>query len=535
MDVEPVLPAAVPHWVTVPGHVVDLQRHELTRHDGKLVELRRQALELLVCLAEHAGHVVSKEDLHARLWPGMVVTDDSLVQAVGDARRALGDDAHRVIQTVARRGYRLIVGDPAASPAHGLAGAQAQTDLTTAPAFASSLRPTVAVIPWTPRIPCAYRFGAGDLLADEVIGVISRSDDLYVVSRLSTAVFRRRCGALADIRRALGADYVVTGAYHLSGRSLLASVEVSDTANSRVLFADRFTGDVGDLLTGNSELVARIVEATSAAIVRHQLERVGNVPLASLESYTLLMAAVSLVHRATPADFERARIILQDLIERHPRHPIPRAWLAKWHVLRVQQGWSRDFPREAALAHDQTKAALDSDGQCSLALAVDGFVNCILLKDFDAAARSYTRAIEVNPNESLAWLFKSTMHAFKGEGADAVHSAERALRLSPLDPVRYFYESLAATAAVAAGRYEEGLAMAQRSWSANRRFASSLRAIVISQVLLGRLSDARQSAHALLRLEPTLTASGYLQRHPSGAYPIGKVWSESLRAAGVPA
>lgn len=534
MDVEPVLPAA-PHRVPVPGHVIDLHRHELTRRDGEPVGMRRQALELLVVLAGNAGHVVSKQDLLARLWPGMVVTDDSLVQAVGDARRALGDDAHRVIQTVARRGYRLIAGDPGAPSPPRLVGAQDSADLSAAvPAPLSALRPTVAVIPWMARIQDASRFGAGDLLADEVIGALSRSDDMYVVSRLSTAVFRRRGGALPDIRRALGADYVVAGAYHLSGRTLHASVEVTDTGNSRVLFADRLAGDVGDLLAGDSELVARIVQVASAAIVRHQLERMGSLPLASLESYTLLMAAVSLVHRATPEDFERARIILQHLIERHPRHPIPRAWLAKWHVLRVQQGWSRDFQREAVLAHDQTKAALDSDAQCSLALAVDGFVNCILLKDFDAAGHSYARALEVNPNESLAWLFKGTMHAFKGEGAAAVHSAERALKLSPLDPVRYFYESLAASAAVAAGQYEEGLALAQRSWRANRRFASSLRAIVIAQVLLGRLSEARQNAHALLQLEPTLTASGYLRRHPSGAYPIGKVWSESLRAAGVP-
>lgn len=535
MDAEPVLPVALPHRVPVPGHVIDLCRRELTKRDGEPVDLRCQALELLVFLASHAGHVVSKEDLFARLWPGKVVTDDSLVQAVGEARRALGDHAHRVIQTVARRGYRLVAGDPGAPTALRPVGTRDTVELaaTTAPPL-SPMRPTVAIIPWMPRIHDASRLRAGDLLADEVIGALSRSDDLYVVSRLSTAVFRRRSSALPDIRRALGADYVVAGAYHLSGRTLHANVEVTDAADSRVLFADRLAGDIGDLLAGNSELVARIVQVAGDTIVRHQLERMGSVPLASLESYTLLMAAISLVHRATSADFERARIILEHLIDREPRHPIPRAWLAKWHVLRVQQGWSSDLQREAALAHDQTKAALDSDPQCSLALAVDGFVNCILLKDFDAAGQSYARALETNPNESLAWLFKGTMHAFKGEGAAAVHSAERALKLSPLDPVHYFYESLAATAAVAAGQYDRGLALAQRSWSANRRFASSLRAIVIAQVLLGRLSEARQSARTLLQVEPTLTASGYLRRHPSGDYPIGKVWSESLRAAGVP-
>jgi adenylate cyclase len=519
--------------LTWPGFVLDLGAGELLAGDGRPTELRAQALKVLLILGERAGRVVGKDELMRRVWGDVIVTEDSLVQAVGDIRRVLGDDARRVIQTVARRGYRLIAGDSGAPAARGSGGVQEPSDFA-APGHLSPMRPTVAVIPWLSRAYDASRFGAGDLLADEVIGALSRSDDLYVVSRLSTAVFRRHVGALADVRRALGADYVVAGGYHLSGRTLHVSIEVTDTANSRVLFADRLEGDLGELLAGQSVLVAQIVRAAGDAIVRHQLERLGSAPLGSLERYTLLMAAVSLVHRATPADFERARIILEHLIAYDPHHPIPRAWLAKWHVLRVQQGWSTDVARDATLAHDQTKAALDSDPECGLALTVDGFVNCVLLKDFDAAGESYARALEVNPNESLAWLFKGAMHSFKGEGAAAMQSAERALKLSPLDPVRYLYDALAASAAVSAGRYEDGLELAQRSWRANRRFASSLRAIVIAQVLLGRLNEARQSARALLQLEPTLTASGYLRRHPSGAYPIGKVWSEALRTAGVP-
>lgn len=397
------------------------------------------------------------------------------------------------------------------------------------------MRPTVAVIPWAQRVEAPAQCGIGDLLADEVIASLSRSAELYVVSRLSTAVFRQRRDALHDIRRLLGAGYVITGAYHVAGRTLHASVELIETATARVVWAERLSGDIEALLAGESELVARIVLEVSGSILRRQLERARSEPLASLESYTLLMAAVSLLHRAAPADFERARVILEHLIDRNRHHPIPHAWLAKWHVLRVQQGWSQDIKREASLAHDQTKAALDNDAHCSLALAVNGFVHCLLLKDFEVAKQSYDLALEVNPNESLAWLFMGTMYAFKGEGESAMRAADRALKLSPLDPVRYFFESLAAAAAISAGEYERGLALAQRSLRLNRTFASTLRAIVIAQVQLGRLDEARETAQTLLRVEPTLTASGYLQRHPSGAYATGRLWSESLRAAGVPA
>jgi tetratricopeptide (TPR) repeat protein len=318
------------------------------------------------------------------------------------------------------------------------------------------------------------------------------------------------------------------------GQQLRVSVEVTETATARIVWAESLSGDTAGLLSGQSSLVARIAHEVSGSILRRQLELARGAPLASLEGYTLLLAAVSLVHSSAPADFERAPAILEYLIERYPRHPIPHAWLAKWHVLRVTQSWSQDIKREASLAQVQTKLALDNDGYCSLALAVDGFVHCLLRKDFGAAAQSYERALEVNPNEPLAWLFKGTMHAFMGDGEQAMQAATMALALSPLDPIHYFFESLAAAAAASAGQYEHTLALAQRSLRVNRNFASTWRAVAIAQVQLGHLAAARETAKALLALEPMLTVSGYLQHHPSGAYPVGRLWAESLRAAGVP-
>jgi adenylate cyclase len=396
------------------------------------------------------------------------------------------------------------------------------------------MRPTLAVIPWAARVADPLQHALGDLLADEVIASLSRCPDLYVVSRLSTSVFRDRAAALSDIRRLLGAGYVVSGSYQVVGQSLRMSVEVTETATARVVWADSLRDDIRAVLSGESELVSRIIEEVSGAILRRQLERARTEPLASLESYTLLMAAVSLMHRTAPADFERAHVMLEHLIERNRRHPVPHAWLAKWHVLRVQQGWSTDLKRDAALALDNTRRALDDDPHCSLALAIDGSVHCNLLKDFDTAAQRYELAVSVNPNESLAWLFTGTLHAFKGEGEAAVAAAERALKLSPLDPMRYFFESLAATAALSAGQHEKAIVLAKHSLRLNRTHTSTLRATAIAQVQLGRIDEARATVQALLALEPNLTVSKYLERSPSSAFATGKLWSDSLRAAGVP-
>src|SRR6187401_525188 len=98
------------------GFTLDLARGLLLK-DGADVALRRKAFELLVCLARQAGRVVSKTDLIDTVWPDVIVTEDSLTQAVREIRKALGDAGTATIRTVAGRGYFLDPGMPDASVA----------------------------------------------------------------------------------------------------------------------------------------------------------------------------------------------------------------------------------------------------------------------------------------------------------------------------------------------------------------------------------------------------------------------------------
>jgi adenylate cyclase len=161
-------------------------------------------------------------------------------------------------------------------------------------------------------------------------------------------------------------------------------------------------------------------------------------------------------------------------------------------------------------------------------------VHTNLLKQLDVAQQSYELALRANPNDSLGWLLQGTLHAFKGEGKQAITATRRALALSPLDPMRYFYDSLAATAALAARRYDLAVERALRSLRANRTHASTLRALAIAQWELGREDDARKTVAELMKIEPTLTIRNYLERSPSSAYETGTIWSRALHGAGVP-
>src|SRR5579871_2324520 len=86
--------------------VLDLVRGTV-RVGGEEITLRPKTFDVLRHLAENAGRLVLKQDLHATVWPDVAVTDDSLVQCIRELRQTLGDDDHRLIKTVSRRGYLL--------------------------------------------------------------------------------------------------------------------------------------------------------------------------------------------------------------------------------------------------------------------------------------------------------------------------------------------------------------------------------------------------------------------------------------------
>lgn len=396
------------------------------------------------------------------------------------------------------------------------------------------LRPTIAVIPFAERADQPEHSVVGEVLADEIISALSRSSELNVISRLSTTVFRERETSLDEVSRYLSANYILSGAYRKSGSKLRLNVELTASEPGTIVWSENLEGKAHALISGKDDVVEKIVTGVSMAVMTRELQRAQSQPLPTLETYTLLMGAIALMHRLSLQDFDRSRQMLQALTERLPRQAIPWAWLAKWHVLRVQQGWSSDPAVDAQLALDCGRRALDADPQCSLALAMSGFVHTNLLRRLDIAEEQYDLALRVNPNDSLAWLLKGTLHAFKGEGKIATEHTQRALRLSPLDPHRYFYDSLAATAALSAGQYKRSIELAKRSLRANRTHTSTFRALAISQWQLGLHDDARKTVSELLRLEPGLTISRYRERHPSSGFETGRIWSNALQGAGVP-
>ncbi|MEM9370684.1 MAG: adenylate/guanylate cyclase domain-containing protein, partial [Pseudomonadota bacterium] len=402
------------------------------------------------------------------------------------------------------------------------------------PAVPVNLFPTLAVIPFTGRDFGKEHNILGDILAEELIRNFSRSPDLNVISRLSTTAFSHRLVSLDEVRDHLNANYVLSGTYRVDGDRIHLDAELAESKSSGIVWSERMEGKTDSIIIGDSEIIGRLTRNARLAIVSREIKRSTLQSLPTLESYSLLMGAVALMHRMSLKDFQHAHDLLEALIDRASQQSVPRAWLAQWHVLRWQQGWTDDPDRDAAQALDCSKRALDADPESSLALSIDGLVRTHFTKELDIAAESYRKAVEANPNDPLARLHKGALHAFTDQGELAVEETDRALSLSPLDLHRYYYDSLAATACLSANNFEDALLLAEKSLRANKAHTSTLRVKAVTQWQLGLYDDARRTAEELLILEPTLTVSKWSQRSPGATSKMGKHFANVLRKLGIP-
>jgi adenylate cyclase len=400
--------------------------------------------------------------------------------------------------------------------------------------YQTAMQPTIAVIPFSARTDTPALLDVGNLIADSVIWRLSKATNLKVISRLSTAVFRGRASDVGEVSAHLGATYVLSGAYVVNAGQIMVTAELSAPRNDQVVWTDRLNGEIGDLLRPESELADRIARAVHFAVFDAEVEHILTQPLPTLESYSLLLGSIKLMHRSSKEEFLQTRKILDELISRHARIAAPRAWLGNWYILQVTRGWSEDRKREAAEALSATHAALDRDPSDALALATEGFVYCHLLKDLDTARKRCNEAVDANPSHALGWLYLGTVNAFMGQGKAALDATRRAMELSPLDPQRYYFECLGATAELSAHQYEYAERLARSSLMLNRMHPSTWRALTISLVSQGRVDEARQALEKVRQLEPQLTVERYLARIPNAELETGRQWARCLAIAGLP-
>lgn len=498
---------------------------------------RSEDAQIQLRIGAHAADVVVDEDLDvfgvgvnlaARLaglaGPNQIVVSsavrDELVEGLDAELDDLGDCYLKHLSEPVRA-YKL-----ALPP-------EAVNDATPMPAL-PALEMAVAVMPFRPRRVPAEALAAGDLIGDEVVASLSRSPYLTVISSLSTAALASRSLPAPQLGRWLGAAYIVSGSFDCVAGEVILQAEMAHAPSATVLWVQRLRAPLAAILAGDDALVPGLVSAVSHTIMQRELMRAAQAPLPTLDSHSLLMSGIGLIHRSTARDFDRAKDVLEQLADRHTRLPHANAWLGKWHVLRTVQGLTNDPVADGRRALACSNRALDADPHSALALAMKGNVHGFLLQDLPAAEQALQAAVEANPNEPLAWIYLAALRAWQGRAAEGLPIARRALALAPLDPMRYYYDTLLAFVAMTAGEHQTACEHAQRSLKGNRLHLSSHRTLAISQWHLGAHDAARATVAEMLRIDPGFSTARYLARYPGGDGEQARTNARVLRDCGAP-
>ncbi len=395
-------------------------------------------------------------------------------------------------------------------------------------------RPSIAVLPFRNLSGDTQHAFLGDVIADDVIGHLSRIADLTVISRLSTTPFRDLTYEPRNVAEVLGVRYLLTGKLQFSGTRLRLMAELVESEGGRVVWADRFDGSIMDIFELQDEMSLSIAKRIVPFVRELELKRSRTQRPENLTAYERTLQAVDYLHHGSVDDMNRAQAMLEAAIQSDPSFVAPYAWLARLHVLRVGQGWSADPARDAIEANRYAESALEKDDRDPWALSVSGLVAAYLNKDLETAIARYDTALAINPSSAPAWVWSTAAHAWLGQGEEAVKRSPRAIDLSPFDPHMYTFTSICGTAYAVAGQYDKSIEYCRRSLRENRMFASTHRILTISLALSGRVDEARQSTTELLAIEPGLTVSAFRNRYPGNTSTHTNLFCEALLSAGVP-
>ncbi|MGA8758297.1 MAG: BTAD domain-containing putative transcriptional regulator [Stellaceae bacterium] len=412
-----------------------------------------------------------------------------------------------------------------------------QSDPVAAPADSLGERrrePSIAVLPFRNLTGDPAHHFIAEGLVEDLIEALSRIPNFFVISRLSTLAFRDQDRHPRDIGHVLGVRYVLSGSLRVLDDRLRLTVELTDTQLGAALWVSKLDERFADLFEVQDRLSEMIVRQVAPHLHAAEMTRIRVKRPDSLEAYDLFLRAQENMHNSSRAVFETSEALFDAAIAKDPHYAAALAWRARWHVLRVGQGWSPDPAQDSTQADRYARAAIECNSMEPMAFAVHGHVASYLYKDFDLAFRRFEAALQINANAAPAWMWSAAAHAWMGNGSLAIEEINKAMALSPYDPLMYAYSGNAAMAYLVDGQYERAIECALRSLQENRTYTSAHRQLVMALVLAGREDEARASARRLLELEPGLTVTGFRRRYPGSASSHANLFCDALARAGIP-
>jgi adenylate cyclase len=536
--------------------------------DGCDLRLEAKVMLVLLYLAEHAGRVVSRAELEAELWPGRIVTEDSVTKAIAKLRRVFGDDARdpRVIETIPKSGYRLIAeverpaadgppSAPGAVPAlgpparrrklawswilgaglaillaFGLWRGPTSTGPEHTPAAPETVRPAVAVIPFGNLGPMPDDDYFADGITADLITDLSKLEGLLVIALRTTFTYRDAGAEPARISSELGVDYLVTGTVQRLQQDLRINVNLIEARSGRALWAERYAGGLGQVFAIQDRIAAAVARALEVELAPAERQRRAVRPTTSIAAYDAYLRGFEAHGRRSEAQNLLARQYFEEAVALDPGFARAQAGLALTYSREAIDGWTSDPSRSLALAARHADAAAEMDPSLPQVHFVTGQVKLFQRSHGDAVAAA-ERAIEVDPNYADAFALLAWTLNYAGRPARAMSALNMAMRLNPRPPASYL--EILGEIYFAQGRYEDSASTFRQVLDVNPAYLRARLWNAAALVRAGSTDLATWEVDEALTASPNLTTTRLAFAFPFKDPRTEEMAVDALRIAGL--
>ena len=525
---------------------LDLARCSL-RRGVEQIQLRPKAFDLLRYLAENAGRLVSKGELLKAIWPGIFVTDDSLVQCIKDVRDALNDSEQRIIKTVPRRGYlfaaevsfdampteHATVGEALVrrEPAHQrwslrrpklwlaaaaslvilalLVGRQLINDsgLQGSAVPASKIpaqRQSIAVLPLVSLAGPARDDYFADGLTEDIISALGRFSDISVRSRNAVFPYKGKTPRPEEVGRDLHVRYVVEGSVRRSAERVRVSVQLTDASRGVLLWSLQYDTVPKDIFTVQDDITRRIAGTLAVRLSNLELVKAASKPPSSLEAYDLVLRGRDSLSRVTRTANSQARSMFESAIALDADYVPAIVGLGLVDLNAVRYGWTADPLEALHRAERLGHKAIAIDESSPAAHALLGRIY-IRRGDLDRALDEMKRALALNPSDADSYAGLGNALLLLGDVEGAIQAIETAVQFQPnISVTNYFRLGMAY---FLAGRNTDAIRTLERALVRNESHVFINAMLAAAYAEAERQEDATRRANTVRQLSPVFAGA----------------------------
>jgi len=484
---------------------------ELASASSELPEERKMRFRIGV----HLGDVIEKSDgtiygdgvnIAARLEgladPGGITVSDAVQVAQRNRLPVVFEDlGEHDVKNIAHpvRAFRVrSIGDAAA----------AAPVSPVSPQLALPDKPSIAVLPFNNMSGDPEQEFFADGVVEAITATLSRIRSFFVIARNSAFVYKGKAIDVQQVGHDLGVRYVLEGSVQKSGNRVRITVQLIDASTGAHVWADRVDGTLEDTFDLQDRITERVAGALQPSIRLAEIERARRKQPQDLGAYDYTMRAMPYVWVLEKEASAQALVLLKQALAIDPQYPVALS-LAGWcHAQRLVYNWTDDLDVTRREALRDAETAAEQGGDDPLVLAVLGAVHKIL-RNMGTARIMLERAVALDPNAAWAWSRLGWIENYSDHPGRAIEHFERALRLSPLDPMNFNNYVGLGSAHEIAERYDEAVAQYRRALQERPHARWILRNLVSSLAGAGRIEEAREEYRQLCQEYPGLTAAKF--------------------------